>query len=172
MLRADRMSLWKPGQRCETMIMLGKDRHTQVRVHTEHDGSGSLFGRFAKLVLEPPLEGSNNPADRVSRLRLELPPSYTDNPDRKLTDDEYTAIENDFVRLLQDNDWHTRTDLLKAAGDKNGRGELGNVLDKYLRDWAAALDTQVDDNTVGRKPVKRYRLPPPAGDDAVEEDPS
>jgi Bifunctional DNA primase/polymerase, N-terminal/AAA domain len=136
MLRADRETEWKPGPKCTTMIMLGKDRHGQVKQHAEYradDPSDRVFGRIARLEMLGEIGG--NPAT----LSLLKPPSYEDLPEtsmraRMLSEDEVKAIEGLMLRALgDDGKLVSRTDLLSAAGDKNDRKGTGHILDELCR---------------------------------------
>jgi hypothetical protein len=137
MLRADRETEWKPAAQCTTMIMLGKDRHGQVKQHAEYktDQPGDrAFGRVARLEMLGEIGG--NP----SRLSLLKPPSFEAEPEtsmraKALSDDEVKAAEGLMLERL----WATegklisRTDLLSAAGDKNDRKGTGHILDELCR---------------------------------------
>lgn len=136
MLRADRETEWKPAAHCTTMIMLGKDRHGQVKQHAEYksDEPGErVFGRIARLEMLGEIGG--NP----STLSLLRPPSYEHEPERSirakhLSDDEIRATEDLILKALGDQGKHiSRTDLLAAAGDKNDRKGTGHILDELCR---------------------------------------
>jgi RecA/RadA recombinase len=130
MLRADRETEWKPQALCTTMIMLGKDRHGQVKQWAEYksDAPGErAFGRLARLQMV-----SSSP-DTPSVLSLLRPPSYTDMPETliRATKDEIKAIEGQLLTALIDAKGKllSRTDLLAVAGDKNDRKGYSQILD-------------------------------------------
>jgi len=136
MLRADRETEWKPQAKCTTMIMLGKDRHGQVKQHAEYkaDQPGErAFGRVARLEMLGGIGGS------PSILSLLKPPSYELEPEismraKLLSEDEIKAAEDLMLKALAwDGHLVSRTDLLAAAGDKNDRKGTGHVLDELCR---------------------------------------
>jgi hypothetical protein len=136
MLRADRETEWKPQARSSTMIMLGKDRHGQVKQHAEYksDQPGErAFGRLARLEMLGSIGGS------PGTLSLLKPPSYEQEPEtsmraKALSDDEIRAIEDLMLKALGDEGKVvSRTDLLSAANDKNDRHGTGHVLDELCR---------------------------------------
>jgi RecA/RadA recombinase len=136
MLRADRETEWKPAAHCSTMIMLGKDRHGQVKQHAEYksDEPGErAFGRIARLEMLGGIGGS------PSVLKLLKPPSYELEPEmtqraKALNEDEIRAAEDLILKALGDEGKQvSRTDLLIAAGDKNDRKGTGHILDELCR---------------------------------------
>jgi RecA/RadA recombinase len=144
MLRADRETIWKPGNICRTWIMLGKDRHGHAKAHTEFKDEDSPWGRVGELVLTPGLDGST--------LDILKPKSYTDAPDGlRITDDEQAAIETDVLTFLNKTpgQWQPRTKVLKAAGDKNNRSGIpGRVVDQMVAD--GLLEQRTSEGIGGR----------------------
>jgi KaiC/GvpD/RAD55 family RecA-like ATPase len=135
MLRADRETEWKPQAHCTTMIMLGKDRHGQVKRWAEYKSTEPgerAFGRLARLEMLGEIGGE------PSRLSLLKPPSYADEPEmyaRAMSLDETMAAENLILEKLWANEGKqvSRTDLLITAGDKNDRKGVSHVLDELVR---------------------------------------
>ncbi len=164
-LRATRLTPWRPDQICETMYEIGKDRHAMVRKHAIVDKESvdpRQFERLGLLRLEPAF------GDADATLRFLPPPpfegKYTARSNRPVTPEDRAAFERLIVEFLLDDDrrgaWQFHTDVLRAAGDKSGRGGRGVVLDDLVAEGVVECESTV--HPITHRPVKRYRM---GGDD-------
>ena len=121
------------------MIMLGKDRHGQVKRWAEYKDQHSdrAFGRLARLTMTGELPGV------PSKLELLKPPSYDELADVLLSQDEKLSVENLMLEKLWASEGKkvSRTELLGAAGDKNDRKGITSILDDLLRKYPGGADS-------------------------------
>jgi Bifunctional DNA primase/polymerase, N-terminal/AAA domain len=118
-LRADRLTLWRPGAVCRTMVMAGKDRHGWAKAHAEFKSETADWGRLIELRMAPDVADDGA---WVTNLELRVPPSWDEESGVAETD--LLVVEDRIIDFLRSKagEWQSKTAVLSAAGDKNGRG--------------------------------------------------
>jgi hypothetical protein len=149
--RADRLTLWKPGSVCRTMVMVGKDRHGWAKSNAHFQSDVSDWGRMVELRMTPTISDDGS---WVSELELRVPPTFAEDTgadEKELRDTE--ALIFDHMRK-HPGDWTPRTEVYRAAGDKNGRGLQPEALERLVKD--GVIEHRVE-KVKGRE-VNEYRF--------------
>src|SRR4030095_6561380 len=105
------LAAWRPYRNCQTIIEVGKDRHSKAKANAIFERDNAAWGRIALLHMSPGvLEGL------PSTLSLEPPPTYEDVPYAASTVD-ITEIENRIIDYLRrkKGEWCSKTIVLKTA---------------------------------------------------------
>jgi hypothetical protein len=151
--RADRRGIWRKVAKNQTMVMVGKDRHGGTKPYAEFRDEPAEWGRMVLLTLEPAW-----PERSGSVITLAVPPGYEQQPDEGGRD--LGAIQRlmlDYL-LSRGEKWSSRTDVLKAGGDKNNRHGQGEALNGLVEDRSAEVR---EVSIPGGRVTLQYRIAQP-----------
>jgi hypothetical protein len=145
-LYARRLTRWKRGSLCRTMIEVGKERHSWVGSAALFEYESDEWGRAGMLQIQP-----RYPEGDGYQLDLLPPPTFESEP--SVSSDELMRVQNqvlDFLRAnARKNKWISQTAVFKALGDKNGRNLMfGRALEDLVR--MTAIERREVDLSGGR----------------------
>ncbi len=148
-LRADRITLWRPGNVCRTLIMAGKDRHGWAKAHAHFASDTHDWGRLVELRMTPAIADDGS---WRSSLEMRVPPTYEE--ESGAAESDLLAIEDRIIDFLRSRagDWQSRTVVYGAAGDKNGRGNEPEALRRLVEQKVI----EHRETTVKGRPANEY----------------